>query len=103
MDEDVPRFEALIEDVNISGREPCTDELYRGRFELYQRFDPPFVYTPGDNDWFDCVRESQGGYDEYERMEKVGMTREGVLRMNRIERGEAVDEARFSILRRAWL
>jgi len=36
-------------------------------------------------------------------MEKVGMTREGVLRMNRIERGEAVDEAWFSILRREWM
>lgn len=35
-------------------------------------------------------------------MEKVGMTREGILRMNRIERGEAVDEAWFSILRREW-
>ncbi|MGD2047292.1 MAG: GNAT family N-acetyltransferase [Gemmatimonadota bacterium] len=35
-------------------------------------------------------------------MEKVGMTKEGVLRMNRVERDEAVDEAIFSILRREW-
>ena len=35
-------------------------------------------------------------------MEKVGMTKEGVLRMNRVERGEAVDDAVFAILRREW-
>jgi ribosomal-protein-alanine N-acetyltransferase len=36
-------------------------------------------------------------------MEKVGMTREGVLRENRVERGEAIDEAWFSILRNEWV
>lgn len=35
-------------------------------------------------------------------MEKVGMAKEGVLRLNRVERGEAFDEAWFSILRREW-
>ena len=35
-------------------------------------------------------------------MAKVGMTKEGVLRMNRVERGEAVDDAVFAILRREW-
>lgn len=35
-------------------------------------------------------------------MEKVGMTREGVLRLSRIERGEAFDEAWFSVLRTEW-
>lgn len=35
-------------------------------------------------------------------MEKVGMTREGVLRQNRIERDQAIDEAWFGILRVEW-
>jgi len=35
-------------------------------------------------------------------MEKVGMVKEGVLRLNRVERGEAFDEAWFAILRREW-
>lgn len=35
-------------------------------------------------------------------MEKIGMVKEGVLRLNRVERGEAFDEAWFSILRREW-
>jgi ribosomal-protein-alanine N-acetyltransferase len=35
-------------------------------------------------------------------MEKVGMTKEGVLRLSRVERGEALDEAWYSILRSEW-
>lgn len=35
-------------------------------------------------------------------MEKIGMVKEGVLRSNRVERGEAIDDAVFSILRREW-
>ncbi len=35
-------------------------------------------------------------------MEKIGMVKAGVLRLNRVERGEAFDEAWFSILRREW-
>jgi ribosomal-protein-alanine N-acetyltransferase len=35
-------------------------------------------------------------------MEKVGMAKEGVLRQGRVERGEAFDEAWYSILRSEW-
>ena len=79
--EDVPRFEALVDDINarpnlqwvlhvgdVQGGQGCSDDLLRSRFELFQSFDFPFVYTPGDNDWFDCVREREGGWDEYERL-----------------------------------
>jgi [ribosomal protein S5]-alanine N-acetyltransferase len=35
-------------------------------------------------------------------MEKLGMVKEGVLRKNRVERGEAIDEAWFGVLRAEW-
>ena len=35
-------------------------------------------------------------------MEKVGMAKEGVLRQNRVERGEIVDESWCGILRAEW-
>lgn len=35
-------------------------------------------------------------------MVKVGMTREGVLRQSRVERGEVIDEAWYAILRSEW-
>lgn len=35
-------------------------------------------------------------------MEKIGMTKEGVLRQNRVERGQLIDEAWFGMLRGEW-
>jgi len=35
-------------------------------------------------------------------MEKLSMVKEGVLRMSRVERGEALDEAWFAVLRSEW-
>lgn len=35
-------------------------------------------------------------------LEKAGMTREGVLRQNRLVRGEAVDEVWYGLLRSEW-
>ncbi len=80
----VAKFEALIDDVNgrrnlewvihvgdIRGGQRCTDELFQARFDLYQRFAVPFVYTPGDNDWFDCQREDGSGFDDYERLDHL--------------------------------
>ncbi len=36
-------------------------------------------------------------------MEKLGMVREGVLRENRVERGEVMDEVWYGVLRREWV
>jgi len=80
--ENVPKVEALIAHVNQqdglewlihvgdtkAGGQPCADEFLESRFDLYQRLTLPFVFTPGDNDWFDCGRETAGGWDEYERL-----------------------------------
>lgn len=76
------RFEHLIADVNArpeigfvlhtgdikDGGERCDDDLLRRRFQLYQRFQTPFVFTPGDNEWTDCHRVSTGGYHPLERL-----------------------------------
>ena len=51
-----------------SGGALCADTLLRGRYESFQAFTHPFVFVPGDNDWTDCHRESNGGYDPLERL-----------------------------------
>lgn len=33
----------------------CTDAAYHERRELIERIGHPVVYTPGDNEWLDCV------------------------------------------------
>jgi hypothetical protein len=52
------------------GRERCDESLYRRRFALFQRLAPPFVITPGDNDWTDCHRAAPGRYLPTERLAK---------------------------------
>ena len=45
-----------------AGSERCDDDLIRRRFTQYQSFQRPFVFTPGDIEWTDCHRVSNGGY-----------------------------------------
>lgn len=80
--ETYPKFERLIDDVNRqedigwvvhvgdvkAGTQSCSDEELTARFRLNQRFDAPFIFTPGDNDWQDCDRQSAGGFDPWERL-----------------------------------
>lgn len=49
-----------------------------------------------------CARADADNTASQRVMEKVGMQKEGVLRMSRVERGEAFDEAWFAILRPEW-
>jgi len=82
-DENVDAFDNLIADVNAdrsvkfvmhggdikSGGAECTDERIRTRFDQYQKFRTPFIFTPGDNEWTDCHRVSNGQYDPLERLQ----------------------------------
>ena len=63
-------YERLIEHVNSEadiawvlhvgdvkgGSTSCSDEELFRYFDLNQRFEKPFIVTPGDNDWLDCIR-----------------------------------------------
>ncbi len=54
-----------------SGSSVCSDEIYLAVREQFERFSQPLIYTPGDNEWTDCHRMSNGSYDPLERLEKV--------------------------------
>ena len=54
-----------------SGSSQCSDTyfaLIRSDFDL---FADPLVYTPGDNEWTDCHRPNNGGYNPLERLAAV--------------------------------
>ena len=57
-----------------SGSTPCTDEYFDGIREQFDRFRDPLVYTPGDNEWTDCHRANNGGYDPLERLGAIRAT-----------------------------
>jgi hypothetical protein len=49
------RDEAFVIHVGDIMWQRCTDEAYRARRELMETIGHPVVYTPGDNEWSDCV------------------------------------------------
>ena len=63
--------------------------------------DAAFVTLP----WLDRVRAMADlrNLASQRVMEKNGMQREGVLRRNRVVRGESIDEAWYGLLREEWL
>ena len=80
-----PKFLNIVDDINSnpkiqfvvhagdlkSGSELCSDELITHRFDMYQMFNVPFVYTPGDNEWTDCHRANNGPYYPLDRLALV--------------------------------
>jgi hypothetical protein len=50
---------------------PCTDQLYRRSLEWFNGLRHPVVYTPGDNEWFDCWEPGSGGFGPRERLERI--------------------------------
>jgi hypothetical protein len=51
-----------------SGQDLCSGALYARRRALFDRSVHPFILLPGDNDWTDCHRQSNGGFDPLERL-----------------------------------
>lgn len=51
-----------------SGSSLCSDPLFAERLELFARIQHPFVFVPGDNEWTDCHRGTNGSYQPLERL-----------------------------------
>lgn len=50
------------------GSSPCSDEVYTQALAMFGQLRQPVVYVPGDNEWTDCHRKNNGGYDALERL-----------------------------------
>ena len=81
---DEPKMPALAADMNASdiafsiydgdikdGSSKCTDDVYTWAVDYFNTFKAPMVYVPGDNEWTDCHRTNNGGYDNLERLDHV--------------------------------
>jgi hypothetical protein len=82
-----PKIPALIADINDAnvafsvfdgdikgGSSLCTDDVYATAAERFDTFRNPMVYVPGDNEWTDCHRVNNGGYNALERLSFVRQT-----------------------------
>jgi hypothetical protein len=81
------KLPALIADINAarvafsvfdgdikSGSSQCTDAVYAAAIDRFNTFRSPMVYVPGDNEWTDCHRINNGGYNALERLSFVRHT-----------------------------
>lgn len=50
------------------GSSQCTDKVFSDAISMFNSLNKPVVYIPGDNEWTDCHRLNNGGYDNLERL-----------------------------------
>jgi hypothetical protein len=79
--DDNKKLPAVLESINKSdiafsiydgdikdGSSKCTDDIYTDALMMFNSMAKPVVYVPGDNEWTDCHRTNNGGYDGLERL-----------------------------------
>ena len=47
----------------------CSDALYLQGLNYFNSLKAPAIFAPGDNDWTDCDRPSNGGFSSLERLD----------------------------------
>jgi len=75
---ELPRMLEAIADTHVAliahigdikhGQARCDDAVFADRQQLFNASRVPFVFVPGDNEWTDCSRLSNGSYDPLERL-----------------------------------
>lgn len=65
-----PAFSVHIGDIK-AGDMRCSDAYFAQILADFQRFAMPLIYTPGDNEWTDCVRGNNGGFNPYDRLARL--------------------------------
>jgi len=51
-----------------NGAPICDDALYTRSVNTFNTLSSPAMFTPGDNDWTDCDRPNNGGFNSLERL-----------------------------------
>jgi hypothetical protein len=62
-------FTAHDGDLKAGSGSPCDDALYTRALGWFNSLQAPAMFTPGDNDWTDCDRASNGGFNSLERLD----------------------------------
>jgi hypothetical protein len=79
--QDGPKMPALLQSINQAsidfsiydgdikdGSSLCNDAAYTEALQMFNSMHKPLLYVPGDNEWTDCHRLNNGGYDNLERL-----------------------------------
>ncbi len=96
----------VIHDGDIkSGGDVCSDTAFNDILAVFRRSAQPLIYVPGDNEWTDCHRRSNGGFDPLERLAKLRQLffadafalGQGQLRLERQSRDAAYSDYRENV------
>lgn len=81
---DDPKLPAVLQSINRAdiafsiydgdikdGSSKCTDDVYTDALTMFGSMVKPVVYVPGDNEWTDCHRLNNGGFDTLERLSHI--------------------------------
>src|SRR5581483_11094486 len=84
---DGPKIPALIKSMNAApiafaaflgdlkdGSSRCDDSQFTAAMDRFNQFEQPMVYIPGDNEWTDCHRTNNGGFNNLERLDFLRRT-----------------------------
>src|ERR1043165_828432 len=55
-------------DLKAGSNSPCDNALYQRALGWFDSLQGAAMFTPGDNDWTDCDRASNGGLNSLERL-----------------------------------
>jgi hypothetical protein len=55
-------------DLKAGSNSPCDEALYQRALGWFDSLEGAAMFTPGDNDWTDCDRANNGGYNSLERL-----------------------------------
>jgi hypothetical protein len=64
------KFSVHNGDLKQGSNSLCDDNLYHRALAWFDALRAPAMFTPGDNDWTDCDRPSNGGYNSLERLDR---------------------------------
>jgi hypothetical protein len=56
-------------DLKQGSNSPCDEALYDRSLAYFNALEAPAMFTPGDNDWTDCDRPSNGGFSSLDRLD----------------------------------
>jgi hypothetical protein len=64
------KFSVHDGDLKAGSNSLCDDNLYYRSLDFFNALRAPAIFTPGDNDWTDCDRPSNGGFSSRERLDR---------------------------------
>lgn len=67
-------FSVHVGDLKQGSNSLCDNALYERSEGYFNALRAPAMYTPGDNEWTDCDRPSNGGYNSFERLTHIRTT-----------------------------